>query len=76
MAQGDSLTVFNLTALYPVVCDNEVVAFISVEIPMLTLESDITAYIVTVLIASGIIMIVLLTAGVIFIIRTMIRTVS
>ncbi len=65
-----------LTALYPVVCDNEVVAFISVEIPMLTLESDITAYIVTVLIASGIIMVVLLTAGVIFIIRTMIRPIG
>ena len=61
-----------LTALAPVRYGDTVV-FFSVEIPMLTLESDISQYVVTVLIVSGIIMAILLTTALIFVVNTMIR---
>ncbi len=65
-----------LTASYPVAFNGETVAFISVEIPMLTLESDISNYIIHVLIASGIVMTILLAAGIIFVVQAMIKPIG
>ncbi len=62
-----------LTASYPVSYGGEAVAFVSVEIPMLTLESDITEFVVKVLIVSCIIMALLLAIDLFFIVSTMIK---
>ncbi len=61
-----------LTAGYPVVYDGEVVALIAVEIPMSTLRSDISDYVVRVLIGAGIVTALMLLIGITFIVRTMI----
>ncbi len=62
-----------LTASYPVSYGGAAVAFINVEIPMLTLESDITEFVVRVLIVSGIIMAVLLAIGAFAIVQAIIK---
>ena len=65
-----------LTAAYPVVYDGKTVAFIDVEIPMLTLETDISNYVVRVLIVSGILMVVLLAVGITFVLLTVIKPIG
>jgi len=62
-----------LTASYPVAYGGRTVAFISVEIPMLTLERDINNFVVRVIIVSGIIMLLLLVVDIIFLMKAIIR---
>lgn len=64
-----------LTASYPVVYDGGTVAFVTVEIPMTTLQSDIKNFVGRVIIAAGFVTIVLMVIGIMFIVRTMIKPV-
>ncbi len=65
-----------LTAGYPVVYDGEVVALIAVEIPMSTLRSDISDYVVKVLIGAGIVTALMLLIGITFIVKTIIKPIG
>ncbi len=65
-----------LTATQPIAFNGKTLVFITVEIPMLTLESDLSAYIVKVFMFSGIIMILLLGIGVLLVVKTMIRPIE
>lgn len=65
-----------LTASYPVVYNGKTVATVAVEIPMSTLKHDIQKYVIRVLVISLIIMAILLTLGILYIIRTLIRPIG
>ncbi len=65
-----------LTAGYPVVYNGEVIALIAVEIPMSTLKSDISDYVVKVLIGAGIVTALMLLIGITFIVKTMINPIG
>ena len=67
---------FILTAAYPVVYNGETKAFVGVEIPMLTLQSDIWSYIRRVLLVEGLAIVFALTLGVGSIIKTIIHPIT
>lgn len=67
---------FIMTASYPVAYDGETVAFIAVEIPMSTLKSDISDFIVRLLIAACVVTIVMLLVIMAIIVRIMIRPIG
>ena len=62
-----------LTASYPVVYGGETVAFIAVEIPMLTLQSDIHTYVARTVMLTSLVLLVLLAVGITFLLRTLIK---
>ncbi len=62
-----------LTVGIPVVYNGESVAWIAVEIPMSTLQSDIRDYVVKVLIGVGLVMVLVLVVGIWIIIRLMVK---
>ena len=64
-----------LTASYPVAYDGETIAFVTVELPMTTLQSDIRNFAGRVIVVAGIITVIVMTVGIMFIVRTMIRPV-
>ena len=64
---------YTLTAFYPVIEDGNTVAAIGVEIPMKSLNRDISSFVIMVVIIAGALSVILLVIGIMFISRTMIR---
>lgn len=67
---------YNITALYPVVEDGGTVAFVGVEIPMSTLRSDTSRFVLQVVVTAGIIAILILFFGISRLIRTIVRPIK
>lgn len=67
---------YNVTAVYPIVKDGKSVAFIGVEMPMVTLQKNINTFVTRVILISGITVIVLLVIITYLLIRIMINPIK
>lgn len=61
---------YNTSAVYPVVIDGKTTAFVGVEIPMATLHSDINRFILRVVFTAGVLALIMLLAGIVYLVRT------
>ena len=66
----------NITAVYPIVHDGSTIAFVAVESPMRTLESDVNSYIFTVLIIVCIISVILFVLTAFILVNLLIRPIK
>ena len=66
----------NITAVYPIVYDGRTIAFIAVESPMRTLESDVSSYIFTVLIIVCIITVILFVLTAFILVNLLIKPIK
>ena len=67
---------YNITAVYPVVYEGRVLAFITVESPMRTLESDVNGFIFTVLIIVSIVSVILFVLTAFILVNLLIKPIK
>ncbi|MBP5555280.1 MAG: SpoIIE family protein phosphatase [Lachnospiraceae bacterium] len=67
---------YTITAVYPIVYEGGTIAFVAVESPMRTLQSDVNSYIFTVLIIVGIISVILFVLTALILVNLLIRPIK
>lgn len=67
---------YTTTALYPVVREGKTVAFVGVDIPMATLQSDISRFIIQIVAVAVLATVILLIIGSVFMVRTMVEPIK